>query len=190
MRIPPNSFDDADKALCRAHGDAVEQDHYSRMLVVEVVQEPEFRRSGRAVLPADLPLPPSYWDDLEHWLKTLSPAKPAKLSGDFAVLLTPSGVAICDSTGTGYVSAKQPEPAADVWHSEAPVVPGVYIASCNRDNGVMSYWDGKLWHVGSGSLRQVRSTPYRTGQNVEWLRLIEADPAKHPQAPQPTGSAS
>lgn len=24
-----------------------------------------------------LPLPPSYWDDLEYWLKTLAPAKPA-----------------------------------------------------------------------------------------------------------------
>ena len=72
MRIPKSEFNDSDLALCRVHGNAVEQDCYSRMLVVEIVQEPEFRRGGHAVLPADLPLPPSYDADLAKWLSCLS----------------------------------------------------------------------------------------------------------------------
>lgn len=105
-------------------------------------------------MPSDPPLPPSYWDDLEHWLKTLAPAKPA---------------------------AKQPEPAADVWHSEAPSVAGVYIASADRCREVLSYWDGSKWHCGAGNASDARKQAPRTAFAVEWLRLIEADkPARQP----------
>lgn len=49
---------------------------FARALYSYSAQNP---RTLRALPPlADsLPLPPSYWDDLEHWLKTLAPAKPA-----------------------------------------------------------------------------------------------------------------
>lgn len=92
-----------DVALCRAHSEAIEQDGYSRMLVAEVfVVESEFKRSGRAVLPADLPMPPSYSEDLEQWLaqreservheavlerqrsaRSVAPAKPAAPEAPF-----------------------------------------------------------------------------------------------------------
>lgn len=101
---------------------------------------------------ATLPLPPSYWDDMEEmWpasAETLAPAKPA---------------------------AKQPEPSSDVWHSEAPSVVGVYIASADRCTGVISYWNGSKWHIGAGNVRDARRMPPRTTFAVEWFRLIEAD---------------
>lgn len=144
-----------DVALCRAHSEAIEQDGYSRMLVAEVVVESDFKRSGRAVLPADLPLPPDYWSDLEHWLKTLAPAKPA---------------------------AEQPEPAADVWHSTAPSVAGVYIASTNKRTDTRRYWNGSQWSMpwyDESTEHVYRSRP--TTVPILWLHLIEADkPAQQP----------
>ena len=86
MRIPTNSFDAADRALCRAHGDAVDEAREARALLRwsdACAPLAQINLTVRAFevgvhMPADLPLPPSYWDDLEHWLKTLAPAaKPA-----------------------------------------------------------------------------------------------------------------
>lgn len=72
---------------------------------------------------ADLPLPPSYDEDLLEWLLELQARKDALvpqkkalvhkwLHGEFTVNNA--------AQGDAYVSAKRPEPAADVWHSEAP----------------------------------------------------------------------
>lgn len=161
MRIPKSEFTDADLKLCRAHGASVA--HGRVMTASQPHDDAEWsHRWERAeaiaafeteiCMPADLPLPPSYDEDLEHWLKTLAPAKPA---------------------------SPKPEPTADVWHSEAPSVPGVYIASADRSKDVLSYWDGSKWHCGVGNAGDARKQTPRKYFPVEWLRLIEADaPAK------------
>lgn len=184
------------------------------------------QRTLRALPPlADsLPLPPSYWDDLEHWLKTLAPAKPAapqpckapstrpissawRFASDVPVSErvglwhiwtgegsdTPSPARAdfyfngTDSvyrvaapgvrSGDPYDESKYTtaEPADDVWHSEAPSVPGVYIASEERCRDVLSYWDGSKWHCGAGNVGDARVQMPRGAYPVEWLRLIEAD---------------
>ena len=90
MKTPSNSFDDADLAIYRAHGDAVFE-HYP----MPTFTADEVSRFGAAMayrsavnafergvhMPSDLPLPPSYWDDLEEmWpagSETQAPSKPA-----------------------------------------------------------------------------------------------------------------
>lgn len=131
---------------------------------IEYAESAQNPRVSRAAPPdADsLPLPPSYWDDLEHWLKTLAPAKPA-------------------ATGDAYVSAKQPEPSADVWHSEAPSVAGVYIAAA-YDLSVTQrrYWNGCGWSQNWEVTDEASYAARRRGNasctsDIQWLRLIEAD---------------
>lgn len=149
-------------AILRAQFAAKAADEeFARALYSYSAQNP---RTLRALPPlADsMPLPPSYDEDLEHWLQTLAPAKPA-------------------ATGDAYVSAKQTEPAAEVWHSETPSVAGVYIASADRCREVMSYWDGKKWHCGAGNPSDARKKEPRNSFPIEWLRLIEADkPTQQP----------
>ncbi len=56
--------------------------------------------------------------------------------------------------GDAYVSAKQPEPAADVWHSEALSVARVYetrrfnYETRNFNAKGMRWYDGREWHLG------------------------------------------
>jgi hypothetical protein len=253
MRIPSNSFDAADKALCRAHGDAVanEPDHvlWARVTDTKAALTALDRKVAYHVacdafeavlhMPADLPLPPSYWDDLEHWLKTLAPVKPAvpqpcqapawRRGSDIpknertglwhvrndrydkepcaaddasefwfqvaeympaalgAKLGDPYDESKYTAAGDAYVSAKQPEPAANVWHSEAPSVAGVYVASIACNSTRKRWFDGSYWHEDlsindrndrtKNEKREVE--PYHS--RVKWLRLIEADaPAAKP----------
>lgn len=161
-----------DVALCRAHSEAIDDARESRALqrwadavaplVATVMSVRAFEVGNH--MPADLPMPPSYWDDLDHWLKTLAPAKPA---------------------------AEQPEPAADVWHSEAPSVAGVYETrpeSCDASKARLRWWDGSAWHMNhdstTASIDDVRKTGVRNGSplgQLLWRRLIEADkPAQQP----------
>lgn len=85
MRVPANSFDADDMALCRAHGDAASHDANIQALVrqLDPVRHAAVYRTAcddfeaGVHVPSDPPLPPSYWDDLERWLKTLAPAKHA-----------------------------------------------------------------------------------------------------------------
>lgn len=84
MRIPKSEFTDADMALCRAHSAELRRDMDERKDLMQEIPATELLAflTVRAFevgvhMPSDLPLPPSYWDDLEHWLKTLAPAKPA-----------------------------------------------------------------------------------------------------------------
>lgn len=93
MRIPKSEFTDADMKLCRAHGDAVanEPDYVlwarvtdTKAALAELDRKVAYHVACDAFeacvhLPSDPPLPPSYWSDLEHWLKTLAPAKPAEV---------------------------------------------------------------------------------------------------------------
>ena len=111
-----------------------------------------------------LPLPPSYWDDMEEmWpasAETLTPAKPA---------------------------AQQPAPADDVWRSKLPSVPGVYIAdtaTCVAENSERArnwfrYFDGLLWSNAwmerTPASEKTEFKSRRTGADIMWLRLIEAD---------------
>lgn len=77
MRIPKSEFTDADLKLCRAHGASVA--HGRVMTASQPHDDAEWsRRWERAeaiaafeteiCMPADLPLPPSYSEDLEQWL--------------------------------------------------------------------------------------------------------------------------
>lgn len=167
MRIPKSEFTDADLKLCRAHSEAVanEPDYVLWARHFDTQEERDALSNRVSVvlfetevcMPADLPLPPSYWDDLEHWLKTLAPAKPA---------------------------AEQPEPAADVWHSEAPSVAGVYVTRWAGFEATNRHWDGSRWSEGyygaSSDTERQDDSDIEEGP-VEWLRLIEADkPAQQP----------
>lgn len=134
MRVPTNSFDAADKALCRAHGRAVFEeakdpvgDAEHEQFRARVVRFEAILAFQEGVcMPADLPLPPSYDADLAEWLYEL---------GLYEAHHQDMVDAMLPGTGDAYVSAKQPEPAADVWHIEAPRVAGVYMASTMCDGG-------------------------------------------------------
>lgn len=183
-----------------------------------------------------LPLPPDYWSDLEHWLKTLAPAKPAAeqpaksqdasgwrrgprvpygerlglwhvravaddkdvSNASDAVRLgfvtgceyrpAVSGAAVGDPYDESkYTSAAQhPEPTADVWHSEAPSVAGVY--QCLTDvlhvGEWYSHYDGQSWSGLSARSSGLSKADHRNRivtKTCKWLRLIEADkPAQQP----------
>lgn len=84
MRIPMNSFDADDMAICRSHGDAIDK-HRAAVGLQRwsdaCAPLTQINLTVRAFevdvhMPDDPPLPPDYWSDLEHWLKTLAPAKP------------------------------------------------------------------------------------------------------------------
>lgn len=176
MRIPKSEFTDADLKLCRAHGDAVFE-HYP-MPSFTAAESARFKAATayRAAcndferVTLDQAQSDAYW----QWQHEVH----SRVS--IGVDLAQPG---SDTTAVTLVPAKpaspNPEQAADVWHSEAPSVPGVYIASAERCKDVLSYWDGSKWHCGAGNAGDARKQTPRKDYPVEWLRLIEADaPAK------------
>lgn len=198
MRIPTNSFTAADLALCRAHGDAV-----GALVKASDVREPSA---------ADYNLGLAGWlmelANRPRMIVGVDPAKPG--SDTTAVALVQSlGATGNAAQGDAYVSAKQPEPAerryyeqqpdgsvhdvepepaADVWHSEAPSVAGVYETRINNAFGVrqddgprhfdLVNWSVTLTHQGRIVEHKKITTAFFRNDEIEWLRLIEADPAK------------
>lgn len=179
MRIK-NSFDAADLALCLAHGDAVDEANEARALLRwsdAYAPLAQINLTVRAFevgvhTPPGLPLPPSYWDDLEEMWPSVPQAP----------------------TGDAYVSAKQPD-QAEVWHSEPPAVAGVYVASAFRNATMLRWFDGSNWHIESVSNANsteaarrtvVEATSYKA--RIEWLRLVQADKPAETAAPAATRS--
>lgn len=210
-------------AILRAQlADKAADESFARALYSYSAQNP---RTLRALPPlADsLPLPPSYWDDLEHWLKTLAPAKPAapqpckapaasgwRLGSDvpehervglWHVQIYCGGGSPArqahtlrfDSTssyrpaapgtkeGDPYDESKYTtaEPAADVWHPEAPSVPGVYIA-CHANQTERphhyAHWSASGWTITYCTSEKAATSRIMSDEDdFLWLRLIEAD---------------
>lgn len=200
MRTPANSFDRADKALCRAHGDAVHE-HYPMppFTTAEVRHFKEafsYRASVNAFeqgvhMPTDAPLPPTYDQDLDEWLREceyfaqlrlIKPSTRKWLHGEFD--MHSLGAADNAAHGDAYVSAKQPD-QSEVWHSEPPAVAGVYIASMKKLADTRRYWNGSQWSqpwYGQTPRHECKSQTTDV-VGIQWLRLIEADKPAETAAP-------
>lgn len=170
-----NTFAADDLALCRDHSKAVHEQFIDPTTPEDLRWHTEYTNHWIAVsrfergvhMPTDLPLPPTYWDDLEHWTKTLAPAKPA----------TP-----------------QPEPAAEVWHDGPPPVAGVYWAESKpaecAPGMFLRHFNGVMWSrhwraVAPADFAATRRDGEHTAscEQISWFRLVEADKPAETAAP-------
>lgn len=85
-------------------------------------------------------------------------------------------------TGEPCTLQNLPKPAAEVWHTEAPTVAGVYIASVDGiglDSDCHRHWDGRTWSESWFPTLGQERTHTRESEEanfcIVWLRLIEAD---------------
>jgi hypothetical protein len=108
-----NSFDAQDRALCRATSDLIAGDRLDRpYLAQRPLDDPAECLTTRAFelgvhMPADLPLPPSYNEDLAEWLKSLDPASKSPMQAQPRALADSGSAA----SGAAMVGTK-PEPYA------------------------------------------------------------------------------
>lgn len=186
MRIPSNSFDRADLELCRVHGDAVanEPDHVlwarmhdskesllalDRKLAYHAACD-DFERVTLDQAQSD-----AYW----QWQNEVHGGAPEKAPERRYYEQQPDG------------SVHDVEPApAEVWHSEAPTVPGLYVVayeggrspSAYRDEPAYARWFGSKWSGWSSNIGCTKHVP--TELEWIWLRLVEAEPAEPVQQAQ------
>lgn len=104
--------------------------------------------------------------------------------GDHAPSMKWVGVDVAGGPGrsaTVTLPTAKTEPEAEVWHTEAPTVAGVYIASSYRGPDFRRHWDGLVWSYAwrESDPEEViaisRSLRHQAKTHIQWLRLIEAD---------------
>lgn len=93
------------------------------------------------------------------------------------------------ASGAALIGFKR-EPEAEVWHTEAPTVPGVYVA-CHPDQECrpkhFAHWSGRDWTITCNTAEaavRMRAAGALSGEETIWLLLFEADtPAPAAQIP-------
>lgn len=149
MRIPTNSFDADDMALCRAHGAAVDESRESRALLRwadAVAPLASINLTVRAFevgvhMPADLPLPPSYWDALDEMWPPNAPqkqpaqaAQPAKQSA--SAWRRGTDIPVSERVG--------------LWHHRAPGAANTLVERATDCRQLGWYWDTEYRQAAAG----------------------------------------
>lgn len=87
-------------------------------------------------------------------------------------------IADCTPVSGAALIGTKTEPEAEVWHTEAPTVAGVYLTRLLEPGGRTGprWFDGTFYHaLGGDGIDPRKCMCYGNNRDIQWSRLLEAD---------------